>query len=193
MSIDFIRQRLEAMIQQRLDAARDAAQALDESVEERVEVTERIVVRDIDVSLIARVLKDLLRWDRIAGKPKAYPPEAHSHTWEELHDKPATYPPEQHSHTWAAITGKPKAYPPAEHTHPLPEELRELLAVLQAGRPGQVLVKTRDGVEWRDVAAPQVVYVGGGGVTPTPPTPAGIVDSAGAFLVDSAGNYVEAA
>lgn len=141
---------------------------------------------------------------------QGYPPAAHAHSWATITGKPATYPPERHQLSalatgldevrarpvrWRNIEGKPAAYPPGPHTH---EELVALYDLFShQGKPGQVLMRTSTGVEWRDPPV-NIVYqmIGGGGGGSVPPEPpatiAGIVDSTGTYLVDSSGTYVEA-
>lgn len=152
---------------------------------------------------------------------QGYPPVHHRHRWQEIDDKPGEYPPAPHTHRelreavddvrryadgisrhvehlatnpvmWEHVLGKPTSFRPVPHEHPLPDEMVRLLDLLyEQGKPGQVLMRTRSGLEWRDVPT-RIVYQYIGGGSGAEETIAGIVDSAGAYIVDSSGTYVEA-
>lgn len=72
-----------------------------------------------------------ITWDKVTGKPEAYPAQAHNHGWESVQNKPITFPPISHTHNiadiegldgnssveWVDIVGKPTTFPPSTHTH----------------------------------------------------------------------------
>jgi hypothetical protein len=118
-----------------------------------------------------------LTWADIPGKPASYPPEPHTHS---------QYAPLQHTHRLADLAGLQHA-----------DQLVALARVLQAGKPGQFLQKTKSGYAWAwpDTIIYQQPVSGGMAHIPAPgPTILDAIlisDTDGPILVDDTGAYLQ--
>jgi len=55
-------------------------------------------IASLDSALTWHINNHTVAWDKVTGKPSAFPPTGHGHDWSSISGKPAAYPPEAHAH-----------------------------------------------------------------------------------------------
>lgn len=60
-------------------------------------------VVNIDSTLTRHINNHTVAWDKVDGKPSAYPPAEHGHDWEKISGKPDVYPPAAHTHGGCSV------------------------------------------------------------------------------------------
>ena len=98
---------------------------------------------------------DSIAWDKVVGKPSAYPPEEHDHTWNDLKEKPSEFTPSEHTHSYADLEDKP-TIPIVPNVLPNPFPI--VINGQEYNGSQRVDVNIDDDIAWNDVTGKPSTY-----------------------------------